>query len=244
MHDSTQTSLSSSDGQFRAADADPDPKLADQGFLLSALLEHLRSGIYFKDLCSRFVLISQAQARALKLESVEDAIGKSDRDFFTEEHAHEAFLDEQEVILSRRPILDKEEKETWPDGRITWVSTSKMPLLSPDGRVIGTFGISRDVTESRHTRQALVESEARFQELISTIREVFWIRESSTGRILFVSSAYEEIWGRPVQYLYEDPRGWIADIHEDDRQRLVDLYSEQDPEPFEVTFRIQRLGTR
>ena len=240
MHPSRQTSQSSDNGQPRVVDAHPDPRLADQGFLLSALLEHVQSGIYFKDLQSRFVLINRAQARTLKLQSPDEAIGQSDQDFFAGEHANEALFDEQEIIRSGRPLLDKEEKETWPDGRITWVSTSKMPLLSPDGKIIGTFGVSRDVTESRNTRQALIESEARFQELISTIREVFWIRESATARILYVSSAYEAIWGRPIDYLYENPLGWVADIHEDDRQRLTDLYGKEHHEPFEVTFRILR----
>ena len=240
MHLPTRTSQSFGDDQPRVADAGPDPRLADQGFLLSALLEHVQSGIYFKDLQSRFLLINRAQARTLKLQSPDEAIGKSDWDFFAEEHAKEALFDEQEIIRSGRPLLDKEEKETWPDGRITWVSTSKMPLLSPDGKIIGTFGISRDVTESRNTRQALIESEARFQELISTIREVFWIRESCTGRILYVSSAYEAIWGRPIAYLYANPLGWVADIHEDDRQRLAGLYAQVHHEPFEVTFRIRR----
>ena len=240
MHISTQASLSSGDRLPSAADADPDPKLADQGFLLSALLEHVQSGIYFKDLQSRFVLINRAQARTLKLQSPDEAIGKSDQDFFAGEHANEALFDEQEIIRSGRPLLDKEEKETWPDGRITWVSTSKMPLLSPDGKIIGTFGVSRDVTESRNTRQALIESEARFQELISTIREVFWIRESGTGRILYLSSAYEAIWGRPIEYLYANPLGWLADIHEDDRQHLANLYAREHHEPFEATFRIRR----
>lgn len=240
MHDSTRTSPGSGDHQQYAVDADADPKLADRAFLLSALLEHVQSGIYFKDLQSRFVLVNHTQACTLRLESPDEAIGKSDWDFFTEEHAKEAFLDEQEIIRTGRPLLDKEEKETWPDGRITWVSTSKMPLLGPDGRIMGTFGISRDVTEGRQTRQALIESEARFQELISAIREVFWIRESSTGRILYVSPAYEAIWGRKVDYLYANPLAWVEDIHEDDRERLTDLYAQEHREPFEVAFRIRR----
>src|ERR1035438_2876610 len=240
MHISTRASLRSADRLQSAADADPDPKLADQGFLLSAILEHVQSGIYFKDLQSRFVLINRAQARTLELEAPEEAIGKSDGDFFAEEHAREAFSDEQEIIRSGRALLDKEEKETWTDGRATWGSTSKMPLLSPVGRIIGTFGISRDVTESRRIREELLESEARFQELVTTIREVFWILESRTTRVLYVSPGYEAIWGRPVDNLRENPLGWVADIREDDRQRVTDLYTKEHREPFEVTFRILR----
>ena len=246
MHSSTRASRQS--GSHKQSgnhepcvlDRDGDPVLADLAFLLSALLDHSQSKIYFKDRQSRFVLINPAQARALNLEAAEQAVGKSDWDFYTEEHARQAFEDEQEIIRSGRPLLDIEEKETWPDGRITWVSTSKWPLRRPDGRIVGTFGVSRDVTESRSMRDELMESEARFQELIAAIREVFWIREYGTGRILFVSSAYEAIWGRPVERLYANPLAWLEDVHEDDRQRLVELYAKEHHEPFEATFRIRR----
>jgi PAS domain S-box-containing protein len=239
MPDSTQKSLRSGDLP-NDSQAHLGSSFADEGFLLSSLLDHVRNGIYFKDLDSRFVLVNKAQARTLGLASPDDAIGKSDCDFFTNEHAQSAFDDEQEIIRSGQPILDKEEKETWPDGRVTWVSTSKMPLQLPDGRTIGTFGISRDVTEARNTRQALIDSEARFQELISTIREVFWIRDSLSGRILYVSPAYTAIWGRPVEYLYENSLGWLSDVHDDDRENLTTLYHQGCREGFEVTFRIHR----
>lgn len=239
MHISARASQSSGDRPLSDA-AYPDPRLADHGFLLSALLDHIPSGIYFKDRRSRFILINRAEARTLNLEAPDEAIGKSDSDFFTEDHAKDAFSDEQQIVQSGQPLLDKEEMETWPDGRVTWVSTSKMPLLSPEGEIIGTFGISRDVTKSRHTRQALMESEARFQELISAIHEVFWILEAGTGRALYVSSVYEAIWGRPVASLYEDPLGWISYVHEDDKENLSELYTKENRAPFEVTFRIRR----
>ena len=239
MDISSRASQSSGDRPPSAA-AYPDPRLADHGFLLSALLDHIPSSIYFKDLRSRFILINRAQARTLNLGAPEEAIGKSDCDFFAEQHANDAFRDEQQIVQSGQPLLDKEEMETWPDGRVTWVSTSKMPLLSPEGEIIGTFGISRDVTKSRHTRQALMESEARFQELITAIHEVFWILEAGTGRALYVSSVYEAIWGRPVPSLYRDPLGWISYVHEDDRENLAALYTEEHRVPFEVSFRIRR----
>ncbi|MGA2571333.1 MAG: PAS domain S-box protein [Terracidiphilus sp.] len=236
----TQVCPEPCDDENYAYHADPDPVLRDHGFLLSTLLDNSQAKIYFKDHLSRFVLVNRAMADILKLESVEDAIGKSDWDFFTFEHAAQAFADEQEIIRTGQPILDKEEKETWPDGRITWASTSKMPLRDADGGIIGTFGISHDVTETRRMREALIESEARFQELISAIREVFWIKEFGTGRILYASPAYEAIWGMPIEHLYSTPLGWLDDVHEDDRQLLIDHFKEERSEPYEITFRIRR----
>src|SRR5205085_7249870 len=80
--------------------------------------------------------------------------GKSDCDFFTEEHAFQALQDEQEIIRTGVAVK-KEEKETWPDGSETWVSTTKIPLRDTAGSIIGTFGISRDITARRKAEEAL-----------------------------------------------------------------------------------------
>ena len=70
-------------------------------------------------------------------------LGKTDADLFAPEHAQAALRDEQEILRTGRPLVNMEEKETWPDGHETWVSTSKLPLRDPNGHVIGTFGLSR-----------------------------------------------------------------------------------------------------
>ncbi len=85
-------------------------------------------------------------------------MGKTDFDFFTEEHARPAWDDEQAVMESGQPVVGKEEKETWGGGHVTWVSTTKMPFRDKDGRVVGTFGISRDITERKQAEAALREA--------------------------------------------------------------------------------------
>ncbi|HEY7153301.1 MAG TPA: response regulator [Gemmataceae bacterium] len=126
--------------------------------LLHILMENTPDAIYFKDLQSRFLRINRGLADRFGLADAAEAIGKSDFDFFTEEHARQAYLDEQEVIRSGRPLLAREEKEVWPDGRVTWASTTKLPLRDRDGAVIGTFGISRDITHRKQTEAALREA--------------------------------------------------------------------------------------
>jgi PAS domain S-box-containing protein len=121
--------------------------------LLATLVENITDAIYFKDAGSRFIRINRNQARRFGLSDPEQAVGKTDFHYFSAEHARAAFEDEQAIIRTGEPVVGKEEKETWPDGRTGWVSTTKMPLRDAEGKIIGTFGISRDITE-RVQRQA------------------------------------------------------------------------------------------
>ena len=130
-------------------------------FLLQALMTHLPDHVYFKDLQSRIIRITRSQARVFGLTDPVQAIGKCDFDFFTEEHARQAYEDEQEVIRTGLPIK-KEEKETWPDRPPNWVSTTKAPLRDENGNIVGTFGISMDITERRRIEDEL---QARLAEL-------------------------------------------------------------------------------
>jgi two-component system, sensor histidine kinase and response regulator len=129
--------------------------LAQERRLLETLMNNLPDAIYFKDRESRFLAINVGLARRHGLANPSEAAGKSDFDYFTHEHAEQAFRDEQQVIVTGQPIVNMEEKETWLDGSVTWVSTTKMPLRDPQGRIVGTFGVSRDVTERKRAQQEL-----------------------------------------------------------------------------------------
>jgi len=114
--------------------------------LLRALMGKSDDCIYFKDRESRFVRCSANFARLFSVASPDELIGRSDADFFAAAHAQAAFEDEQKIIQSGVPVIGKMEKETWPDGHVTWALTSKWPLLDAQGVTIGTFGISKDIT--------------------------------------------------------------------------------------------------
>jgi len=129
--------------------------LEQERYLLHALMDNLPHNIYFKDTASRFTRINKALANWFGLREASEALGKTDFDFFTDEHATQARADELEVMRTGRPLLDREEKETWVNGKVTWATTTKLPLYDDDGRVVGTFGISRDITEKKQAAEAL-----------------------------------------------------------------------------------------
>jgi sigma-B regulation protein RsbU (phosphoserine phosphatase) len=137
------------------------------GFLLDNLMDSSTDSIYFKDLESRFIVVNKACAQKHGWETLDINIGKTDFDTFAKEHAEQAYADEQRIIRTGESMYGIEEKETWPDGSETWVSTTKMPLRDEEGNVIGTFGISRDITEHK-----LAEMRARsYADQIRGIKE-------------------------------------------------------------------------
>ena len=113
--------------------------------LLDALLEHIPDRIYFKDRESRFLDVSSSKAKGTGL-SRGDFVGKTDFDFFSEEEAKMMREDEEKIMASGKPVVDKEQKIKLPEGKEMWQSATKVPFYDKKGNVMGTLGISRDVT--------------------------------------------------------------------------------------------------
>jgi len=134
-------------------------QLAHERYLLHAIMDNVPDQIFFKDADGRFTRVSEAMADSFGLNDPSEAIGRTDGDFRAAEHARQALEDEREVMRTGRALVGKEEKETWPDGRTTWASTTKLPLRDDEGEIVGTFGISRDVTERRKMEQRLREAQ-------------------------------------------------------------------------------------
>jgi len=139
--------------------------------LLTALLNNTPDHIYFKDKKSRFTAVSKSLAEWLSAGSPEDMIDKTDFDYFTKEHAEPAYKDEQKVIKTSKSIEGKVEKETYPDGRTNWVSTTKIPRYDKEGNVIGTLGISRDITDKVLAEKKLEETANKLKTIFNAVSE-------------------------------------------------------------------------
>lgn len=134
----------------------------DQG-LLNELLDNIPDAIYFKDKGSRFIRVNKAMASIFGKEE-KDLIGKTDFDFFAEEHAKQSFKDERDIMSTGKPVIGKLENEKYEDGTVGWVNTTKVPLYDKSGQVIGTMGISRNVTEQVSNEKKLQEVQRKLDE--------------------------------------------------------------------------------
>jgi PAS domain S-box-containing protein len=167
--------------------------------LMSLIMDYVPQHIYFKDLQSRFIRMNKALSKRFGFNHPAEATGKSDFDIFTSEHAQKAFLDEQAIIRTGRAILNIEEKETWPDGSVSWVSTSKMPYLDHKGNIIGTFGVSKDITELKYALEELKSSEEKYRLITENTLDVIWIYNLNSRKYTYISPSVRQLRGYTVE---------------------------------------------
>lgn len=152
--------------------------------LLRVLMETSPDRIYFKDLQSRFVRNSAAHARDLGVNTPEECIGKTDFDFFSREHAERAFADEQEIIRTGVPVIAKIERLTRLDGSKGWASSTKMPWRDASGRIIGTFGLTRDITAAKEAEEKLNEERILLRTIIDHLPSRLYVKDTSSRYVL------------------------------------------------------------
>ncbi len=168
--------------------------LNQERVLVRALMDNVPDHIYFKDADSRFIMISRTHAQSFGLSDASQARGKTDFDFFTEEHARKAFEDEQAIIRTGQPLVNLEEKETWADGATTWVTTTKMPLLGDNGKIIGTFGISHDITARKRAEAELLNTNHQLEAATARANEMAQqAKRASAAKSEFLANMSHEI---------------------------------------------------
>lgn len=196
--------------------------------LLKTILDTIPDSIYFKDRQSRFVRVSKSKQNEFGI----DLVGKTDFDTFDEGRARSAFNDEQEILETGKPIIGKIEPTVKPDGAMSWHLTSKMPWRNPHGDLIGTFGISKDITfikeaeaKLAHVHKQLVETsrQAGMAEVatgvlhnvgnllnsvnvsVNVLSEA--LKQSKTPNLAVIVSLLREHAADLGQFMTSDPRG-------------------------------------
>ncbi len=214
----------------------------ESGSKLNALFEILPVGVSILDAERKISFMNSALERILEMSR--EGLLRGDyksRTFLrpdgtpmpAEEFASARALEEQRAIHNVETGVVKE------DGTIIWTSVSAVPVPFPDWKVVI---VTSDITGRKRAEDALRESEERFREVVETIREVFWLRDRNTGRILYISPEYETIWGRTVEEMYLKGPSFMEHVHPEDKARVSvshkALYEEN--RPFDEEYRVFR----
>lgn len=192
--------------------------------ILRVLMDTIPDRIYFKDIQSRFVRVNKAYAQWHGIDSPESVIGKTDHDFFAAVHADVAFAQEQEIIRTGVPMIAKVEKLTLKDGSIAWGSATKMAWLDDTGRIIGTFGLTRDATAAKQAEEKLLEERNLLRTIIDHLPARIYVKDL-LSRYLLNNAAHlemlglhqqQEAVGRTTLDFFPNERGRqaLADDHE------------------------------
>ncbi|MFC0874940.1 PAS domain S-box protein [Saccharicrinis sp. FJH2] len=152
-------------------------------FYLEKIMDEMPAYIYFKDLESRFLMASRSMLKVFGVKHQNELTGKTDFDFFAKEHAQQAFDDEQEILRTGKEIIQVE-KEVWPNGKITWVHTTKKPLYDNTGMLIGTFGISKDVTDLKDAEKAIEKAHFELEWKNSELEEMLTDLKATQSQLI------------------------------------------------------------
>jgi len=174
--------------------------------LLGGLMDETGDTIYFKDEDSKFVTVSRSKAREVGV-SREEILGMSDFDFMTEDAARERYENEQHIMDSEAPFRDEAERVVTPDGDVRWFQTVKLPRYDQSGEVVGTLGLSRDITELKRLEETLSELERLVDRMpvwllsIDQTETVSWANDAATDALV---GPGRDLVGRTLRELVAD----------------------------------------
>ena len=156
-----------------------------------------------------------------------------------------SFLNEVNLALREQRSFAAATRFPRSDGEWRWLATFVAPRFSPDGDFLGHVGLGVDITDRKEAEQALQTSEERFRELAENIRQVFWLKEPQADGFLYISPAYEQVWGRSCASVYRDPNSRLKAIHPDDLEPSRLAFARQmQGEEVETEYRIRTPGGR
>jgi len=138
--------------------------IKNEQLLLRTVIDNIPDSIYIKDLNCRKTLVNSTEMRFTGVRSESEIIGKDDFDLFPNELAEKFFVDDQTVLLSALPVLNREEFLFDENQEKRWLLTSKIPLKGANHQIIGLLGIGRDITEIKHTEIELKKAKEKAEE--------------------------------------------------------------------------------
>ena len=203
------------------------------------ILENIEDGYYEADTAGNFTFLNESMCRIHGYHK-EELMGMNNRQYTDKETAKRLFQAYNEVYRTEEPGRGYDYEIIRKDGTKRYIQASISLQKDSSDKPKGFSGIIRDITEQKRAEEKLRESEERFRQLAENIREVFYIYEQDLHELGYISPAYMEIWGRPCQSLYEEPKSLWNAVHPEDKDRVKGSLEKKSHEEVEEVYRIVR----
>jgi len=202
------------------------------------LVEEMKQGVSMLDRNGLLVYVNRKLCEMLA-RSREEILGRPVSDFLDVRHQH--IFDGQLSERRRGGGTPYELSLLTKGGGELQTFVSPSPILDAEGNYQGAFAVISDITEHVRAEEALRESEQRLRLMADTVEDVFWITDWVSHRTIFVSRAYERVWGRTAESLYQSATGWADAIHPDDRERAWEQFvGLQEHDRYDEEYRVIR----
>ncbi len=215
--------------------------LLDERRFMASLLNTLPDEVSFKDCEGRFLRINPTLARKYSLADPTDAVGKSVADYHVPKDALRNAAVDRLVVSSGVPVINSEEQEFWPNRPPRWQLVTKMPVRNGIGGIVGTMGISHDITLRKNVTAQLQDTNERFALAAQSAGVGIWEMDVATGLVIWDDWMYR-IFGIARIGPSVPLAQWEASLHPDDRARCLSEYQDfyKGPDDFASEFRIVR----
>lgn len=220
-------------------------EIRDNRSLLSSIFDNLPVALFCKDSKDRFnYVVMNRMAEELFGVDRKEAIGKTDHAFFPKEQADFFRSKDIETLSSGQAVdIPEEPIDSRRLGR-RWLHTRKFAVPDAEGKARYLLGISEDITDRKERDRIIDEEREKFNMIAENLGDVIWMTDPSKGKVLFISQAYEKVWGTPRQSLIQDSMAFTRSIHPEDRDRVVAAFPRQIRGTYDETYRvIQPNGT-
>ncbi|HUG37007.1 MAG TPA: PAS domain S-box protein [Candidatus Limnocylindrales bacterium] len=187
--------------------------------MLSVAIDQGPAAVFVTDTMGRIEYVNRRFTEITGY-SPEEALGQNPRILRSGKTPPEMYERLWSTVREGRPwrseILNRRKS-----GDLYWSHVSISPVRDQDGVVKRFVAVHEDVSERRWAEEAIREREERLRQIAENIHEVFWVVAADYSEMLYISPAYEEVWGRSCRSLYEDPSSFMNAIHPEDRPHVI-----------------------
>lgn len=163
--------------------------------LLRTVIDNSPDLIYSKDLASRKTFANLVDVRYMGAKSETEVLGKDDFEFYPKEIASKFLADDQRIMQTGQPIINREELLIDSEGKTHWLLTSKLPLKDKSGNITGLVGNGRDITEHKRAEVSVHNEQKLLRTIIDLIPDAIYVKDKE-GRKIVVNSKEIELCGR------------------------------------------------